>query len=546
MNTFSNSDKQVLLLTDDDDCEALVRMYLERVPAYADRLAEAMHFAGADIVRWPFCDALAPQLEAWKDDGVTARLIVLDTQVRQDECSSTSNGAAAIGALDWIDKNEANIPVLVVAVAQANRVELTAMKQANVQFVSLASNTTEAEAEFVKALAMLRAPKRSSRRLITVAVGESVAQYSINDGFRNPVPLEYPYKRPNVMEGLVRKVNRFSPYSPEHIINITWQEELRELGNELFESLIAETIGPDIIDLLRVRPPKKMVLGAHAETEIRFEISVGAEEKAPLYSLPFELVNPDDKTENFLCTRIPMVRRLRFDDDLDGDGNNELHHPTHPVRILFVDASVGGVVSFTHDRTGEATESESFKKLENTRAEMDAIRRLAKNSGGVMPAPTVLNGGRRLVGDNLLEYLEAELQTGHYDVFHFSGHSKSLKEDGGTFLMFPDEKGRIRSVSMRTVGRWIRGKCPLLVLSSCSGSSLRTAIEAMRKGADAVIGFRWDVNDAVCVDYFKYFYKAYAVDHRSLSQAFKEACSGVEDDAHGTPLWASAIAVVRD
>jgi CHAT domain-containing protein len=134
-----------------------------------------------------------------------------------------------------------------------------------------------------------------------------------------------------------------------------------------------------------------------------------------------------------------------------------------------------------------------------------------------------------------------------FDILHFSGHSITLPDNGGTFLIFPDKSGVGRGVSMRVVADWVReAGIRMVLLSSCSSSSLRTAIELMRTKADAVIGFRWDVNDHACVEYFENFYRMYVKQRKSIAEAYCGACRKVRMSSHGLPIWASAIAVVKD
>jgi hypothetical protein len=553
MNTISANDKHILLVTHKDDCESMVRIYLGGLTMHALRRPVLAHFMDATIVRCAVADDVQPQLISWSDSGIEPVLIVVDMRVHKHAEAGSSDGAVAMGLLDWLCATKSQIPILVIATNQIDGLESKVLHSNNVALVSLAAGVTQAEAAFIQSLASFVAPASQGRRRFTVQIGESSARYHIMDGQKHKVHSEYAYRKPRELESLAEAADRFTPYTPEHVINKEWQAELRDLGNRLFQSpLIAQTIGPHIEKMLRISPARTGTV-LH-DVDLRFEINVSPDETAKLFSLPLELVNPDDLTENFLCTRIPMARRIRLVGSDSDEMSNELAGDDtatedHPLRVLFIDASVAGSVSFINERTGERTDSEALNPLQNTAGELAAIRRLAERSDRrSIDAPTVLGGRRRSpVGDDLLEQIEDELLSGHYDILHFSGHSRSLPNNGGTFLVFPDRDGRARPVSVRQVAGWMRsGGCRLIVLSSCNGSSLRTAIETMRNGAEAVVGFRWDVNDVVCIDYFRYFYRAFGVERRTLPQAYRDACRAVEAAAHGTPLWASAIAVVRD
>ncbi|MNN73860.1 CHAT domain protein [compost metagenome] len=92
------------------------------------------------------------------------------------------------------------------------------------------------------------------------------------------------------------------------------------------------------------------------------------------------------------------------------------------------------------------------------------------------------------------------------------------------------------------------GKCKLLVLSSCSGASVRTALEVMRAGAAGVLAFRWQVEEESCALYIERFYDVYldAAQPKGLAEAYRYACKAAQGDAGDLPTWASAMAIVRD
>jgi CHAT domain-containing protein len=152
-----------------------------------------------------------------------------------------------------------------------------------------------------------------------------------------------------------------------------------------------------------------------------------------------------------------------------------------------------------------------------------------------------------LFGDALRKALEAQLVDGHFDIFHFAGHSISFGPNKGTYLIFPGEHGTADAVPIERIADWVsRGGCHLIVLSSCEGASVLTAMEAMRCGAEGVIGFRWIVDDQLCVNYFKRFYESYLKEGHSYSVSFRDACNEVSEEVNKLPTWASAVAVLRD
>jgi CHAT domain-containing protein len=216
------------------------------------------------------------------------------------------------------------------------------------------------------------------------------------------------------------------------------------------------------------------------------------------------------------------------------------------LKVLFLDASASGNVELIDETGGTIVPLQRLDELSNTEKEKEVLETFARTTAStLMEMPDVIDG-RAMRATDLIDRMRDKLINGGFDIFHYSGHSISLGK-GGTFLIFPDGPNRARAISVRAVADWVsKGSCRLVVLSSCRGASLRTAIEVMKAGAEAVLGFRWDVDDGACVDYFRSFYAAYLGEGRSFSSAYCEACREVQTLAHGTPIWASAVAVVRD
>jgi len=542
MSTLSEQAVEIALITDDNGTAELIDSAREDLTHHMGDHEELKRFIGSHVTRWASAATAESKLAAMEKDENPA-LIILDILVRKEtRGGNPGNGMAGIALLDWLGKEKPNVPVIVLG---AQGVEgLAGRLLDRSQIASLSIGNSDLNGAFVKALSSLTTRAGSSRRRITVRVGHYNARYSIRDGYRKFKSGSLPYASHEFLEELGRRTDAFKPSDPR------WQEIVRELGDAVFSSVIAGTIGPHILTQMRQRAPGGGK--SPSNVDLRFEIFVPRNEVATFFGVPFELAKPPEDIDNYLCTRVPMARRMRFEDEdeEDEDIGSDLMLPLdRKMRMLFINASFKGTAVAQHEVTGDRIRLE-VGRLENTAAELRTVREFATAEGGdVLEPPTVLGGGSsRTSAEKLLHQIEDQVTTGNFDIVHFAGHSVTLPNGGGTFLILPGKSGEGIAVSVREIAEWIRqGGCDLVfVLSSCSGSSLRTAIETMRAGAKAALGFRWDVNDRACVEYFRRFYAEYLRNKKTLPEAYCEACRRISLSQRGVPIWASAVAVMRD
>lgn len=543
MSTVSEQAAEVAVITDDNGTAELIDAAREELIHHTGRHPDAARFIETYVTRWASAATAEAKLAAM-EEGDNPALIILDIMVRKEtRGGNPGNGMAGIALLDWLRDSKPTIPVVVLGAQGVDGLEARLLQRSNV--VSLSIGDGDFNGAFARALSSLTVRKPSSRRRITVEVGHYDARYFIMDGYQEFKSGYHQYASQEFLEELGRKTDAFKPAGP------LWQETVRELGDAVFNSVIAGTIGPHILTLLRQHPPAGST--TTSSVDLRFEIFVRRDETAKFFGVPFELAKPPEDIDNYLCTRVPMARRMRFEDTPD-DGNVHRLSP-EPVlrdrrlRMLFINASFEGTAVAQHEVTGDRIRLE-VGRLENTADELRVVRQFATAEGGnVLEPPTVLGGAaNRTTAEKLRDQLEELVTHGRFDIVHFAGHSVTLENGGGTFLILPGKNGEGTAVSVREIADWIRqGDCHLVfVLSSCSGSSLRTAIETMRAGAKAALGFRWDVNDRACVEYFRRFYVEYLRNGKTLPEAYCEACRRISLSQRGVPIWASAVAVVSD
>ncbi|WP_233885449.1 CHAT domain-containing protein [Paraburkholderia flagellata] len=532
---------EVVLITDDNDNAALINAAWEDLVRREGAHQDVHRFIEAIPTRWVSV-AMAEEKLGAIEKGENPVLIILDIMVRKEtRCGMPGTGAAGLTLLDWLTANKPDVPVIVLRAHGVEGIEARLLRRLNIASLSIGHD--DFNGAFSKAASWLTVKSASSRRRITVKVGHYDACYSINDGYREVKSEPHQYASRNLLDELGHRTDAFKPAGPG------WQDTVRELGDAVFKSVIAGTIGPHILTLLRQRAPTKNE--SSSSVDLRFEIFVPRNESTKHFGVPFELAKPPEDIDNYLCTRVPMARRMCFEDTLDEDpaSGTEAWPPDRPLRMLFINASFDGNAIAVHERTGNRIQVD-VGRLENTAAELKAVKQFATpEGGGGLELPTVLGGAAsRICAQTIRDQFEAQVTNGNFDIVHFAGHSVTLDDGGGTFLILPGKNGQGIAISVREIAEWIRqgGSRLVFVLSSCSGSSLRTAIETMRAGAKAVIGFRWDVNDHACVEYFRRFYTEYIRNKKTLPEAYCEACRRISLSQRGLPIWASAIAVVRD
>ncbi|KWD78643.1 CHAT domain-containing protein [Burkholderia ubonensis] len=555
MSVITVTDKRILLVTDRDDIQETVEMFFSLLPGELDTYPEAAYFADTFRPRRSSTEAAQAELEAVTPGRREPILIILDGTVRRKTHDvNPGTGEAATAFLGWLEKHKPEIPVLVLSSTSLEGLELQVLARRNVALLdSKLDGPNGAHVDFAETLAGLVSPKRTTKRRITIEVGSDAAIYHIRNGHYEFVTGARAYSAKDNLNFLIGLLDQYSPYGEGHVPKKEWRGVLSMCGKMLFDVLIGDTIGPHLREMLQIAPvsPGESLAGGAllSNVELRFEINGDKEDAARLFNLPFELATPNvGDAQTFLCTRVPMARRIRLSDQ--GCDNRVLSGPrcVRPLRVLFVNASVSGTVTLVYESTGAPTQSQWLDSLQDTEAEFSVLDEISRvNGGAILEPPVRLGGGPSpVVGIALRNQIREHLLKGRYDIFHFSGHSTTLS-DGSTFLILPGENGEALRLSVRAVAEWARdGGCRLVTLSSCRGSSVRTAIETMRRGVEAVVGFRWDVDERICIDYFREFYRAYLIDGRSISEAYCEACHRVHLCEMGSPLWASAVAVVRD
>lgn len=526
---------------------AQLHRHVQQYPAIAP-------FVGAELRRRTSLESAKTQIESWdlSTPRIEPRLVIIDARLGSTASKRGKPGAAAVELLEWIARRS-SVPLLVLAVDPPELVQRYVLERPEVfMWTNDAKTAVNSGAEVATVLTCLTplAPKR--RRRLIIRVGEHSITYRIQMGRHEYSSQDMPYKERDRISALVGRIETFSPYLGETKAP-QWLKDLSGVGEDVFSAMVTHSLGAPVAKLIQRARDEEVSpgAGAFAGLDLRFEFNLASQEVSRLFNLPFEMGREfGADSGRYLCLELPMARRLHLEGTAPAPRwEPDARAPGQPVRMLFMDASsVFGTVTFRREDGGPPLPAMEFGPLQSVAKEREHLAELAARAPGHLIIDHVRAADETgLVGADLQRRIEERLRTGNYDIFHFAGHSVSEGET--TMLVLPGEDGEAWQLSIRLIGQWMEaGKCKLLVLSSCSGASVRTALEVMRAGAAGVLAFRWQVEEESCARYIQRFYDVYldAAQPKDLAEAYRYACKAAQGDAGDLPTWASAVAIVRD
>jgi hypothetical protein len=569
---------QIAIITDDTANVELIEEAHARLADPPGKYKGAQKFAHMHIT--PYSSTTNAHKRVLDDPQTrrTVGLVIMDGVVRRESTpGTTGNSAAAMALIDWLTDTMPEVPVIVLASTRVEGLDLRQDQRAQKNILTLDIAHFDIGTDLARVLHVAVNSETLDEMRVTLRIGEYSARHTKTSGGIEIRGDDYIYRNLQDIHQLLETANGFSPMVGG-MPSDDWQTMFRELGNSVYDALIAGTIGKHIA---RHYQPRNQPRNHQAPVDLRVEIEVSPNETARLYGLPFELAKPSESHDQYLCTCVPMARRIRFvreskrrdangqddggdtatavdeneddEDERDTPERGEPVRPDRPLRLLFINASFKGSALVRRERAPFRMERiDGLNELLNTPDELKAIQtfRTRTPKGASRPpleSVTVVSAKGFKTAQKFEDRIKDLVNSEEFDILHFSGHSVTLKDHGGTFLILPDESGVGVGVSVRLLAEWVSAaNINMVLLSSCSGSSLRTSIEIMRTDAEAVLGFRWDVNDHACVGYFRKFYELYLNQNKRVSQAYCGACSESRQSEYGLPVWASAIAVVKN
>ncbi|MGO4307754.1 hypothetical protein [Cupriavidus sp. RAF12] len=363
MSTNQFQTTKIALITDDLTNVELIEEAREKLPQQEDKYPGVAAFASMKVTPYSSTDKAHTKLFSDPQACAELQLIVLDGTVRKESTVGTSgNSAAAMSLLDWLTANIPDVPVIVLASTRVEGLDLRQSRRARKNILALDIANLDINMDLGRALHGALNSESLDELHVTLRIGEYTARHSTMSGGIELKGDDYIYRNLQDIHQLVDTVNDFSP-----MINgeptFDWQTKLRELGNNVYDSLIAGTIGKHIAKHYKLE-------NQQAPVDLRVEIDVAPNETAQLYGLPFELARPPEYHDKYLCTCIPMARRIHFvkglkrlahEEDPEGcdvieevasdedeedhrslSPNDELATLDRPLRLLFINASFEG------------------------------------------------------------------------------------------------------------------------------------------------------------------------------------------------------------
>ncbi|MBN3759304.1 CHAT domain-containing protein [Burkholderia sp. Ac-20365] len=544
---------KLLLLTNDGSLMELIDSRVEALKNLKDSFPEVGEYSDGTIdIRASLQDGKAYLCSAARNDALPV-LIIIDPRVSiADDLLMQSRGDNVNAFLASLSEDYPHIPVLVAAAAPPEEVQRKVLSRSRTGLWLLGSvDPDDPHGDgFAETLAGIATASVQIPLRYTIAVGDQAARYFVERGkYRVARSTAIAYESKDEIQYVLGTIRRYSSINDRTSFGNDW-ELLLNLGKTLYGLLIKNTVGPQISEILKLR--RGAARSQSPKIDLRFEIKVGSPEQEEMFNLPFEFIN-DVSDRKCFCSRIPMARRLNLGFRSQpkaalSDGAGSGLDGRTDYRVLFMRSEVHGTTTVKLD-SGNKLREFAFAKLRSPKKELDSLNACTQPGGERRISTLTVVGSENYLsgGAALAEELRQRLTKGGFDIFHFSGHSIVYPQEGVPYLILPDRPHSALAVPITCVAGWLNeGGCKFMVLSSCEGVSIVTAIETMKGGAEGVVGFRWKVDDELCAGFFDRFYQAYFRQGNSFAESFREACTDVKSEQMLIPTLASAMAVLRD
>ncbi len=181
-----------------------------------------------------------------------------------------------------------------------------------------------------------------------------------------------------------------------------------------------------------------------------------------------------------------------------------------------------------------------LKNLEREASEIAALLSTLNCDVRIVGPADILNHGKRLVQDTLMK-------EGKWHIIHYVGHVHYDAQEhlGCVFFPYPYKTNQVEPVKIPELAYWLSlADTRFVFLSgSCTRAGKDFIYHLANEGVPAIMGFHWEVDDALARDYAMSFYRA-LLEHKSL----EFACLTAEREMYikhlDNPIWASPVLVV--
>lgn len=332
---------------------------------------------------------------------------------------------------------------------------------------------------------------------------------------------------------LSKWVDRVRISSEDPFIRNHWQEELRDLGEKLWEQIFNHN---------------------HSWLCWNFPLLCGAchgMEKAQICftvkddAYPIMLEALAEKNQGFIMLKAPIYRQLIMPGVNALEQQYPLFHPKSktrdcPLNCLIIETgtekdfchNLGIELEKLHNVTKEANFLESYLSDNKDRLNIGNVKRISASSEKYTCKEQVQNA----------------LHQGEWHIIHYAGHSYSYydedEQQNKGYIFFPGREGA-KEVEMQEFAGWLlKTKTRFVYLSSCHSSEEDFVFNLVNKKVPAVLGFRWDLDDDKAAEYTQNFYES-LFNLKSLEYAFLEAKKFMYQNYQDNPIWASPILMMQ-
>lgn len=490
---------------------------------------------------------------------IDVAVIEAELPPRQGERAAPESypGVAVAVAVKPVGKKPATL--LVVSKDVGKRL-LSASRPLRPQFLSLDSSDRDCRKDAQDALAMLPSlqPRRQQQRLpvsaqIKIRFGITNLQCEwelIGKGHlasqRQRTSLHI--QRPADFRFLLDRVRTYCPITkssgPRQNLEAAkgWYNEVRDRGSQLFNTLLQAGL----------RDPYESAL-IHCDRELD-RLNLHFDVDPDLHDVSIEyLVDQEQVEPHFLMLRSPMARSLAVAASISEDARPQ---DPRPPRILSVFSDVADhTVALSREGRWSGVRFEPLPRMPGLETELAYFRDLEANLPRAS-RPRILHasGWKDEKGESLYDALQAELAPSQkpYDIIHFAGHCFAppgkVAGKSHAFLMMARPGERYADpLPIETFANWVKPHGARLVfLSACHSMTGATAYAMTADGISAVVGFRWDLPDAVAPQFVKTFYdKLLGRPRVSIAEALRHAKSKMYVDYTDNPIWAAPMLVMR-
>jgi hypothetical protein len=337
---------------------------------------------------------------------------------------------------------------------------------------------------------------------------------------------------------------RFDPYRKSGLLQVNCKAmaELRSqsavVGSQREWEPVYKSVGEKLMaEILTSNPVfhgdlRELICRVGSRQNIMIEFIVGR----GIYDVALEALYDSGESQHWMLLS-PIYRRLnscKEERPLFGD---------EPLSFLIIESDAHGPVPGMCDPSGQNVQLDRLQQVEaegrTLRQYLEGIRK----APGAVPIGRIEHVRQPAPGQSLWGTVKALARSTAWDVVHYIGHSCHQREGG--FVFFPADPFPER-VCIEEFSRVLK-RPRLLFLGSChsSGAAFVYDLAAQYSGG-AVVGFRWEIDDAAAAEYARRFYAALFESEGpkgSLEIAFFEACRGIRLRNRESRAWATPILV---